>query len=73
MPNSNCLEGIACPACGDDSSLTIEVRTLAHVTDDGAETFGHLEWDDASYAACPGCGHHGTLAAFRSHSTPRKE
>jgi len=65
MTSSNCLEGIACPACGNDSMLYIEVRTLASVTDDGAETYGDMEWDSGSYAECPECRRSGTLAEFR--------
>lgn len=65
MTNTNCLEGIACPKCGNESRFRIQVRTLANVTDDGAETFGDMEWDDSSYAECPECGRHGTLADFR--------
>ena len=36
--NTNCLEHTACPQCGNDSALKIAAKTLAHVTDDGAET-----------------------------------
>ena len=64
--NTNCLEHIACPQCGNDSALKIAVTALAHVTDDGAETFGDLEWDDQSFAACPACGREGKLGEFRS-------
>ena len=63
--NTNCLEHTACPQCGNDSALKIAVKTLAHVTDDGAETFGDLEWDDQSFAACPACGREGKLGEFR--------
>ena len=65
MTNTNCLEGIACPKCGNDFRIFIEAKTLAVVTDDGAETFGDMEWDDDSYAECPECQHHGTLGEFR--------
>jgi hypothetical protein len=65
MTNTNCLEDIACPACGNDSMLYIAVRTLAVVTDDGAETYGDMEWDGDSYAECPECRRSGTLAGFR--------
>jgi hypothetical protein len=64
MTNSNCLEGIACPKCGNDSRITIAVYTLAEVTDDGAETFGDMEWDGDSHAWCPDCAYDGTLNAF---------
>jgi len=66
MTNCNCLEGLACPRCGNDSMLTIEATTLAVVTDDGAETFGDMEWDAGSYAECPKCGNQATVAAFQA-------
>jgi len=69
MSNSNCLQGLACPSCGNDSMLTIEARVLAVVTDDGAETFGDMEWNARSYAECPECGHQETLAAFQAPAT----
>jgi DNA-directed RNA polymerase subunit RPC12/RpoP len=65
MTNSNCLEGIACPQCGNDFRIYIGVKTLAEVTDEGAETFGDMEWDGDSYAECPDCRHSGTLDGFR--------
>jgi ribosomal protein S27AE len=68
MTNTNCLQGIECPKCGNDSKFIIAVGTLAEVTDDGAETFGNLEWDDASFTECPDCGQCGVLAEFRNLS-----
>jgi DNA-directed RNA polymerase subunit RPC12/RpoP len=79
MTNDNCLEGIACSKCGNDARLTIAVSTLADVTDDGAETFGDMHWDDASFTECPECGHRGALGEFRvpteeeTTNQPRKE
>lgn len=78
MTNANCLEGIACPKCGNDSRIIIEARTLAEVTDDGAETFGSMEWDEGSFTECPECGHYGELSAFRTepateHTTQTRE
>jgi len=68
MSNVNCLQGIACPKCGNDAIINVEVRILAAVTDDGAETFGDMEWDGSSYAECPDCEHRGTLAEFRAEA-----
>jgi hypothetical protein len=65
MTNSNCLHGIACSKCANDSMIYIEVWTLAVVTDDGAETYGDMEWNSDSYAECPDCQHCGTLGGFR--------
>jgi DNA-directed RNA polymerase subunit RPC12/RpoP len=70
MTNSNCLAGIACPQCGNDFRIYIGVKTLAEVTDDGAETYGDMEWNSDSYAECPDCQHRGTLGEFRiDHAT----
>ena len=69
MTKTNCLQGIACPACGNDSMIYIGARTLAVVTDEGAETFGDMEWDASSYAECPACRHRGTLGEFRIEPT----
>lgn len=68
MVNDNCLEGIACPHCGNDSRVYIEVTTLAVVTDDGAETYGDMAWDEGSYAECPACHYCGRLKEFRVES-----
>ena len=65
MTNSNCLAGIACPKCGNESRIYIEARMLVEVRDDGAEPFGDMEWGDGSYAECPKCCHRGTLEEFR--------
>jgi hypothetical protein len=65
MINVNCLEGIACPRCGNDSKIVIAVSSLAEVTDDGGETFGDMEWDGDSYTKCPKCGCQGKLREFR--------
>jgi hypothetical protein len=70
MTSTNCLEGIACPDCGNDSRLYIEVKTLAVVYDHGAETYGDLGWDDGSYAECPECRRSGRLVEFRVEAAP---
>jgi hypothetical protein len=69
MTNTNCLENTKCPECDNADRLFIESKTLAVVTDDGAETFGDMEWDDDSYAECPECRHSGKLREFR-HPEP---
>ena len=68
MTNTNCLENIACPKCGNDSLIHIEVTMPAAVTDDGAETFGDMYWDHGSFAKCPDCGHSATLGDFHTET-----
>jgi hypothetical protein len=75
MTNTNCLEGITCPKCGNESRFHIEVTTMASVTDDGAETCGDMEWSATSFTECTACHRHGSLNEFRTlHIHPtRKE
>jgi len=65
MPNTNCLEGMKCPKCGQENSLKIEATCIFTVTDDGTEDEGNgHEWGDTNYCECPDCEHHGTVADF---------
>jgi hypothetical protein len=70
MTNTNCLEGVKCPACGNEDRLLIAAHVIAEVTDDGADIAspkygGGFEWDDDSYARCPECDREGALRDFR--------
>jgi hypothetical protein len=70
MTNTNCLEGIKCPACGNEDHFLIGARVVADVTDDGADIASPMhcsgfEWHDASYARCPECDKEGTLKDFK--------
>lgn len=70
MTNINCLEGVKCPACGNEDRLLIASHVIAEVTDDGADVASPMygtgfEWDDGSYARCPECDREGTLRDFR--------
>ena len=47
--------GLACPRCGNDQSLIVELFTLAILTDDGTEVFGDQTWGDASSCRCRPC------------------
>ena len=64
MTNTNCLENIKCPACGNEEWFRIAATTIVTVTDDGTEDLGDMEWDDDSYAECAQCHRHGTLKDF---------
>ena len=63
--NTNCLEDMKCPKCGQEESLKIEATCLFTVTDDGTEDEGNgHEWGDDHYCECTKCGHHGIVADF---------
>lgn len=67
MTNTNCLEGVRCPACGQDDRFIITATVDCEVTDDGtsADDGGHYDWDVDSPCRCPECGCHGKLHEFR--------
>jgi hypothetical protein len=68
MTNTNCLENIQCPKCGNEDSFRIAAKTIATVCDDGVEDHTEMEWDDDSYADCTKCCHHGALKDFTVRS-----
>jgi hypothetical protein len=65
MTNTNCLEGICCPKCGQEDQLRIAATISCLVTDDGSDPVGDHEWDDDSPTSCPECGFNGGLKDFR--------
>jgi len=73
MVNTNCLQNIKCPACGNDELFRIAAKTIAIVTDDGVEDYGDMEWGDDSYAECAQCHRHGTLKDFEATSPSASE
>ena len=68
MTNTNCLECIRCPACGQQDRFKITALITCVVTDNGSEPVGDHEWDDDSNTHCPGCGFTGRLRSFRRRS-----
>jgi len=53
MSNTNCLESMQCPKCGNADSLLITVLATARVTDDGAVIVSsEHEWFDDSVCMC---------------------
>ena len=66
--NTNCLEGLACPKCGQAEMLKISAHCVVEVTDDGTGDAANFEWYDEDNASCPSCHYFGTLATFRTTS-----
>jgi len=64
--NTNCLEGIRCPECGQTDRFEIVGTAVFDVTDDGTDNFHNVEWDNESSTCCPDCGHRGKLDEFRT-------
>jgi len=57
--------GMACPSCGSDAHLQLNITVWANLSADGTEPFGDHHWDDASLCRCHACAHSGNVAAFR--------
>ena len=71
MTNTNCLENIKCPACGNEDRFLIAANIVVDVTDDGADIASPMycngfEWDDDSYTRCPECDKEGKLKEFKA-------
>ena len=66
--NTNCLEGLKCPECGNDERLVIHGTSAFEVYDDGTNRHWDVEWDDRSHAVCPNhdCNFEGQLGEFRT-------
>lgn len=70
--NENCLEGLQCPGCLQESKLLMRATLWVAVTDDGTDPFDDdlkgrtdVEWDDDTPAECPDCGFDGPLKLFK--------
>lgn len=64
MSNSNCLEGMACPKCGNSRKFRIVVTAWATLVDSGVVSFGDTEWDEKSRCICESCGFEGVAGQF---------
>ena len=71
-PNTNCLEGLACPKCGQDDYIRVEGTAVFILTDDGTEGHAGVRWDDDSWANChvDACNFTGTMKDFSQGESP---
>lgn len=65
--NTNCLEGVRCPRCGQEDEFRILGTSVFQVVDDGTIGHGDVEWDDDSHTLCPKheCEFEGPLREFQ--------
>lgn len=56
--------GLACPSCGSDEGIKLEVSVMAHLSEDGTEPDGDHEWDDNSFCFCRMCQFDGKVSEF---------
>jgi len=72
--NTNCLEGVKCPKCGQEDLFKIEASVIVEVSDDGTEDQGgDYEWDQAAFCQCCDCDHAGKLADFTIENWDKKK
>lgn len=64
--NTNCLEGIRCPECGQEDEFEIDATATLLVTDDGWDLarYSAAEWGRYSSIKCTDCGKLGEVAEF---------
>lgn len=62
--NENCLDGFACPRCGEHDKLIVTGAADFELTDAGTDDFGDVTFDDDSPARCSVCDFAGRLKDF---------
>lgn len=57
--------GLACPDCGQDDNIEVELRVWATLSVDGTEIVdGDHEWDRRSWCRCSACDRYGMVREF---------
>lgn len=67
-PNSNCLEGMSCPDCGQHYRFKVVGRALFVITDDGTDDYNDVEFYDDDHASCPECMWTGVVGNLREET-----
>lgn len=55
---------MACPKCGNDTSLNVVISCWAELRPDGTDPVGDHEWNEESPCDCSACHHAGIVADF---------
>ena len=53
--------GMACPVCGRDDALSVELLVMAVLSSDGTDPVGDHDWGEGSVCVCSLCGWGGTV------------
>lgn len=64
-PNTNCLEGMICPKCGQYERFSIVAVAVFDVTDEEIEEYYDVEWDCENHCRCPSCNFSGKIGDFK--------
>ncbi len=58
--------GMACPSCGSDESISVEVSVIMNLSSDGtSDTGGDHVWGDDNFCLCGACRFEGVVCNFR--------
>lgn len=68
MTNTNTLEGIRCPECGNADAFEVEILTRAIVIDNGVDTIHDPHWEDDAGTRCKTCGYDGEWRDFKEEN-----
>lgn len=66
MSNTNCLEGIKCPSCGQEDSFQVIATTVFTLSDEGTGDHTDVEYDDDSPMYCTECPFEGNVSDFKA-------
>lgn len=64
MTNTNALEGIRCPKCGNQDKFRVAALTTATIIDNGVENTEATFWEGDAETACADCGFTSEWANF---------
>lgn len=65
LTNSNVLEGVECPQCGQSASFEVVAKAWFTLSDEGTESYKEVDWDDTAPTRCPACKHLGPMSIYR--------
>jgi len=66
-PNTNCLEGMACPKCESYGPFHIDITTTVLHDDDGViDDSNDKHWGSDSWCMCNDCRYTATIKEFES-------
>lgn len=70
--NENCLQGYACPKCGNHETLWVEATTMIELSDMGTGDHEDIVWDDKSQMECRLCNTGGSAGVFAFDSPEKR-
>jgi ssDNA-binding Zn-finger/Zn-ribbon topoisomerase 1 len=62
-----CIEGWACPSCGQCERFVIKAVSLFDIQADGTEQCDGVEWTEDSWVRCPQCAWQGRIRDVETH------